>query len=79
MDEDNDAPPMLVEADGPNTDAAEATLSADMEDLKITRVPITIITGRCVFCVNFSNIPAPQSSACFPLTYLQQFAVWHNL
>ena len=51
MDEDDDAPPMLVEADGPNTRAAEAALSADMEDIKISRVPITIITGRCVVSV----------------------------
>lgn len=43
MNEDDDEPPMLVVADG--TDPAEATLSAEMEDVQIARVPITIITG----------------------------------
>ncbi|KAF2774484.1 cobW-domain-containing protein [Teratosphaeria nubilosa] len=45
MDEDDDAPPMLVTADGDQLDPYEATLSAEMEDAKISRVPITIITG----------------------------------
>lgn len=44
MEDDDDAPPMLVTADG--TDAVEAGLSSEMEDVKISRVPITIITGR---------------------------------
>ncbi|RMY77206.1 hypothetical protein D0862_13602 [Hortaea werneckii] len=43
MDEDDDAPPMLVAADG--SDPAANTLKADMEDVKIARVPISIITG----------------------------------
>ncbi|KAI7719572.1 cobW-domain-containing protein [Hortaea werneckii] len=43
MDEDDDAPPMLVAADG--SDPAASTLNADMEDVKIARVPISIITG----------------------------------
>lgn len=44
MDDEDDAPPMLVTADGSN--AEEATISAEMEDVKVTKVPITIITGR---------------------------------
>ncbi|KAI7103015.1 hypothetical protein KC319_g19664, partial [Hortaea werneckii] len=43
MDEDDDAPPMLVAADG--SDPAASTLNAEMEDVKIARVPISIITG----------------------------------
>ncbi|KAI6906022.1 cobW-domain-containing protein [Hortaea werneckii] len=43
MDEDDDAPPMLVAADG--SDPTASTLNADMEDVKIARVPISIITG----------------------------------
>ncbi|KAI6831823.1 cobW-domain-containing protein [Hortaea werneckii] len=43
MDEDDDAPPMLVAADG--SDPAASTLNADMDDVKIARVPISIITG----------------------------------
>lgn len=43
MDDDDDAPPMLVGAD--NTSAGEAALSAEMGDAQIARVPITVITG----------------------------------
>ncbi|KXS99853.1 hypothetical protein AC579_9485 [Pseudocercospora musae] len=43
MEEDDDAPPMLVTADG--TDAVEADLSSEMDHVKISRVPITIVTG----------------------------------
>lgn len=45
MDDDDDAPPMLVAADGTAADEVEGRLSADMNDAKITKVPITIITG----------------------------------
>ena len=45
MDDDDDAPPMLVAADGASS-PAEATLDGEMSDLKVTKVPITIITGR---------------------------------
>lgn len=46
MDDDDDAPPMLVTADGaPVEDEVAGRLSADMDDVKITKVPITIITG----------------------------------
>lgn len=44
MDDDEEAPPLLVAADG--ADAQDANLSAEMEDVKVTKVPITIITGR---------------------------------
>lgn len=42
MDFDDDGPPMLVAADQPND---TEDLSADVEDMNLTRVPITIITG----------------------------------
>jgi len=41
--DDDDAPPMLVASDGT---AGGPSLVTDMEDVKISRVPITIITGR---------------------------------
>ena len=47
-EEEDDAPPMLVTADD-TIDPTEATLSAEMQDVKITKVPITIITGRSNF------------------------------
>lgn len=42
MDFDDDGPPMLVAADQPND---TEDLSADVDDMNLTRVPITIITG----------------------------------
>ena len=49
MDEDDeDAPPMLVSADG-NLDPVEARLSAEIVGMKIAKVPITIITGQSIF------------------------------
>lgn len=45
MEDDDDGPPMLVAADG-STDATEVRLSADMDGVNLTKVPITIITGR---------------------------------
>ena len=47
MDEDEDVPPMLVSADG-NSDPTEARLSAQIDDMKIAKVPITIITGQSI-------------------------------
>ena len=44
-DDDDDAPPMLVAAEGSSV-PLEATLGAETDDIKITKVPITIITGR---------------------------------
>ncbi|KAM0718698.1 hypothetical protein Q7P37_005769 [Cladosporium fusiforme] len=43
MDGDEDAPPMLVAADGGSD--SDAALNAEMEDVKMTKVPISIITG----------------------------------
>ena len=43
MDNDEDGPPMLVAADG-NENEAERP-NAETDDVKITKVPITIITG----------------------------------
>ncbi|KAJ9629895.1 hypothetical protein H2203_002279 [Taxawa tesnikishii (nom. ined.)] len=43
MDVDDDAPPMLV-VSGAQPDAPE-NLSAEMDDMSVTKVPITIITG----------------------------------
>ena len=48
MDFDDDAPPMLVSADQP--DDAE-NLSNHVDDLNLTRVPITIITGMDLLSV----------------------------
>jgi len=49
MDEEDDAPPLLVTAE--DGDPVEASLNAEMEDVKIARVPITIITGRLAHCL----------------------------
>jgi hypothetical protein len=43
MDDGDDVPPLLVEAD--HVDAAETALATEMKDVKLARVPITIITG----------------------------------
>lgn len=40
---DDDAPPLLVRADGQR---AANGLESDMDELKMKRVPITIITGK---------------------------------
>lgn len=45
IDDEYDGPPMLVDVNG-HIDPAEATLNAEMKDVNITKVPITIITGR---------------------------------
>ena len=44
MDLDEEPPPLLVAADG--TDAVDQNLSSELDDTKITKVPISIITGR---------------------------------
>ena len=44
-DDEDDAPPMLVSADGNDDVQVNGNLSAGMDDVKITKVPITIITG----------------------------------
>lgn len=43
IDFDDDAPPMLVAAGEQPEDSAD--LATDVDDLNMTRVPITIITG----------------------------------
>lgn len=43
--DDDDAPPMLVAADGSDL-ADDANLNAEMEDVKVSKVPISIITGK---------------------------------
>lgn len=50
--DDDDAPPMLVDSEG-KVDEAEASLNAEMEDVQVTKVPISIITGeRIVFLIS---------------------------
>lgn len=44
MDSEDDAPPMLIAADAGGNDS-DAALNAEMEDVKINKVPISIITG----------------------------------
>lgn len=53
MEDDDDGPPMLVSADGA-VDPTESSLSAEMEDIRVTRVPITIITGMYLCTLNFA-------------------------
>lgn len=58
MDVEDDGPPMLISADG-DADPQEAALTVEMEDVKITKVPITIITGRCIepaFLCHFARV-----------------------
>lgn len=43
MNDDDEAPPMLIDADG--TDAVYGSVEAGIADVQISRVPITIITG----------------------------------
>lgn len=43
MDIDDDEPPLLVSQSDQN-DAGN--IAAEMEDLQVTKVPITLITGR---------------------------------
>ena len=43
MKVDDDEPPLLVENDGQQYD--DGTVSAEMEGLQLTKVPITIVTG----------------------------------
>lgn len=47
IDFDDDGPPMLVAADQPND---TEDLSAEVDDMNLTRVPITIITGMQLLC-----------------------------
>lgn len=68
MDEDEDAPPLLVAVDG--SDAQEAAISAEMEDVKVTKVPITIITGRlasvpCILLSFIARVLENSLSVCY--------------
>lgn len=62
----DDEPPMLVEA-GEQTNAPDQ-LSTDMNDLNVTRVPITIITGEliCFPMLYFLSPSYPFSCHAFP-------------
>lgn len=44
MNEEDDGPPMLVSSE--NADGVDASLNAEMEDVQIKKVPISIITGK---------------------------------
>lgn len=46
FDDDDDAPPLLVAAG--EADAVPEGLDAQMEDLNLVKVPITIVTGECL-------------------------------
>ena len=45
MDIDDEEPPLLVES-GEQRDGTEQ-ITTDTQDLKLVKVPITIITGKC--------------------------------
>lgn len=45
--DDDDGPPMLVDSNG--VDNEDANLNAEAEDVKPTKVPISIITGQSGF------------------------------
>ncbi len=47
--DDDEEPPMLVDARDVE-EPSVATLSTEMEDVQITKVPITIITGKAEPC-----------------------------
>lgn len=44
MNDEDDGPPMLVSSE--NVDDVDASLNAEMEDVQIKKVPISIITGK---------------------------------
>lgn len=52
--DDDDEPPMLVAADS-TAGPAESSLSAGLQDVKVARVPITIITGMLLPFRTLSN------------------------
>ena len=70
-EEDDDAPPMLVTADD-TIDPMEATLSAEMQDVKIIKVPITIITGRSNFPTNIGAPMVPYAHFRFYVLHRRQ-------
>ena len=44
--EDDEAPPMLVEADTSSPATEAKRVEKDLEDLSMVKVPITIVTGE---------------------------------
>lgn len=67
-DADDEAPPMLVAADG-GANAVEASLTSELADVTLAKVPISIITGRT------SSMPVAQpmavSTGRFPLRHFR--------
>ena len=45
MDSTQDEPPDLIEVDLPENKIAPDTLQSQVEDLSISKVPLTIVTG----------------------------------
>jgi len=44
-DVDADGPPLLIEVDKQQDNDVEERLSADVDDINLVKVPITIVTG----------------------------------
>jgi hypothetical protein len=44
-DFDADGPPLLVEADAQTDNDVDESLGADVDDINLVKVPITIVTG----------------------------------
>lgn len=47
MQDYDDEPPLLVDSNGEKSDLIDKSIAPDIGALKISRVPITIITGAC--------------------------------
>jgi len=47
-DVDADGPPLLVEASKQEDNEVEERLVADVDDINLVKVPITIVTGRVI-------------------------------
>jgi hypothetical protein len=50
IDSDDELPPNLIAVDGTQS-PTETALSAAMGDVKVAKVPITIITGKQTSCI----------------------------
>lgn len=46
MEIDQEAPPLLVASDGPGDDDIPDLVQSEIEDLSLTKVPITVVTGN---------------------------------
>lgn len=56
MDTDEEEPPMLVSANG-DTNPVQESLASEMADVKLAKVPISIITGRTsISPINHSSV-----------------------